>query len=741
MEEWFEELHDSQFSGIWGKEGLILVGGGLGQILRSVDGGSSWTHHVLPLPSPVHAIAGKGDTIVATSDEGALLSTDGGLSWSVCSKDGPFRSVAFGNDRLALVGPNTAAVAATPQELNATRVKPWFEAVAFDGDRFLAVDLDSEKVLVLRDGRWQPLSRKSVCWEPRAIAAGGQEIIVGGANGVAFSTNGGKTWKLGAEEFVTDILTAACITPGGRWLLAGGSGDVIESKNRGRSWATTQVGDTVRALWADEGERVFAVGAGLYNIDSKGTVTTLELYDASEPPPRSTHARAFEKSGIPGSGRARVIWGPHENLLFLGGKTLKRSTDGGSTWSKCAIKLEQYEEINDINGTEDDLWLAATKNLYHSSDKGASWSKARKAKAERIFVRDDDVFCTGFRLLLRREPNGKWAKCGAVGGAVHQAWLNGLGELVVTSSKGIKISSDGGRTFNPVEFIDREPRPLFGFEEGFAITHAWGNYFVSHDHGHSWQRAGDSDGGLAMSPITIWGSAPDDLWAVDGEGVAHSSDEGMSWTKVPIVRRSLERVWGLDRERVWAYFEGLCELKTGEALAVRQCPVAKSRDDVLPLFYRDPRRTVHDLTPLDRVVKERLELLGAEIKRSKKREQTIESPHGEVCVPWAIQQLIHHLSWPTPCSSSFKHKRKHRSFSPLTEIQLGVTANLDGYRCLQEEPVIVIGRAKGGGQELYILAHMLQEPTNPMISCVGVGDVDDSCEYIDKLSDFLKKLK
>ncbi|MDO9711883.1 WD40/YVTN/BNR-like repeat-containing protein [Paracraurococcus lichenis] len=74
-----------------GRSGRLWAGGG-GALFRSEDGGARWRRAGAPLSEPnttMHAVAARGDVLLATTDRGLYRSTDGGENWALLGDDLP----------------------------------------------------------------------------------------------------------------------------------------------------------------------------------------------------------------------------------------------------------------------------------------------------------------------------------------------------------------------------------------------------------------------------------------------------------------------------------------------------------------------------------------------------------------------------------------------------------------------------------------------------------------------------
>jgi photosystem II stability/assembly factor-like uncharacterized protein len=195
---------------------LVAVGQG-GTILRSVDGGLTWTAVPSGTGVALNGVAFAGPSLgIAVGENGTILRTvDGGLTWS-------------------------AAASGTGLPL---------AAVAFAGGESAAFAVGSDSVFRSTDGGqvWSLASQHSVCTSGTACSpyaftgiafADASTAVAVGAYGRAIrSTDGGATWTDAAMINYGPMKAVAFAGPGFGVAVGGGCAPIVETSNdAGQSW-------------------------------------------------------------------------------------------------------------------------------------------------------------------------------------------------------------------------------------------------------------------------------------------------------------------------------------------------------------------------------------------------------------------------------------------------------------------------------------------------------------------------
>ncbi len=268
-----------------GRERLWAVGHA-GRILRTADGGRSWSFPASGVDTPLAGVAFRdAETGLAVGYGGVILRTaDGGRTWSriVSGVDVYLTSVRFLPDGRALAAGEWGRILESTDD-----GKSWRSVTSGEHD-FIVNDFDVSPEgrgwAVGELGRAMETSDAGRTWSQRVIVpkettlftvevVDAEEIWVGGADSLLLhSSDGGGTWtSRNAPCPPTQILRVRFAETRG---YAVGRRCVAVTADGGRSWSTSALGESVQYSWlyglavsADEvwtagyGEGVFRAGA------------------------------------------------------------------------------------------------------------------------------------------------------------------------------------------------------------------------------------------------------------------------------------------------------------------------------------------------------------------------------------------------------------------------------------------------------------------------------------------------
>jgi photosystem II stability/assembly factor-like uncharacterized protein len=355
----------------------------LGQIWKSVDGGTTWAKLVersgalYPLALD-GALPGK--VYAGTEDEGLLASADAGQHWQVAGA--------------GFVPPTVFDLAADSRPAGAV----YATVRAQSGS--LSVPSPVAELASSQDGgatwtRWVPRDQDGATVFLGALivdpfAAGS---LYTNSYSLLHSADGGRTWRstgkflagfAGASSVVVDSLHAGVLFAAGPWSQGGSA--VLRSADGGQSWITAfnvpGFGPFVNTLLMDPTppEAIFAGGGDGFwrSVDGGQTWISLGL-------------------GLPFNGQVivRMQTDASHNLyaeLFPSGPglhTLYRSTDRGATWNAIDAGLPAGIQVNDLladpRGTA--LYAGTTNGVYVTMDGGAHWTAENDGLASTYIYR------------------------------------------------------------------------------------------------------------------------------------------------------------------------------------------------------------------------------------------------------------------------------------------------------------------------------------------------------------------
>ena len=393
-------------------------------IMRSTDGGATWTNRTPPLAQP---ISGRGiavdpsdsNTVIAVfgGDFGGgevWVTTDGGNSWmdrSAGLPDNPMNAVVYDGDRLLVGGGQNfgselvGLYASTDLGMTWTPIHDdtWPVLVV---DSIAADPGDTQTILVATDGSgvnrttdggatWQigvggtgALAGRSLRYRPGSST----ELLLGTSSLAVFrSTDGGDTFfsssigisQLNLYSIHSNPLNTEELAVAFQGLNDGG---VFSSTDGGTSWLLESVPPTrySNVRFAPDGT-LYAISSGpssvaqegLYRREINGTWTPLgpdqgTLYESD------LYNMSFSIND--------------PNLILLGGSdfgvagseaTIWRSTDAGQSWNKV-YEVGESDRVTDLeiiqDGSDQNMVAAWTSfsgdsvgGALRSTDRGASW--------------------------------------------------------------------------------------------------------------------------------------------------------------------------------------------------------------------------------------------------------------------------------------------------------------------------------------------------------------------------------
>jgi hypothetical protein len=410
--------------------GTIYVGTGVGVngagILRSRDGGQSWSPvndglpstsvgvtalAVDPVSSDVYAAFGSADSGVQPM--GVFRSADGGSTWS-----------------------SAGLAAITVSSLTATR-----KGIVYAG---------TPTGLVSSSDGGRTWSAPLWWWPDAAIAIDPNEpsiLELGSAYGVVRSTDGGRSWTM---QNGTPTRALAFAGGSSTTLYAGTESEgVSRSDDAGASWINSSVGlagGLILSLATDPAGHLYAGtrGGWVFASDNQG---------------RSwTKSKASASSGDVES----IVIDPHTpSTLYasaLGVRGILKSTDGGRSWGER--RLGGFIRTVAIDpAAPATLYAGAQDGIFKSTDAGVSWTRSGLSGAWVSSIAVDPATSTVFANTSQgffRTSNGgaDWTLSGdglPLDGYPHPIGLApGTSTLYAGADRGIYRSLDGGRTFKPL---------------------------------------------------------------------------------------------------------------------------------------------------------------------------------------------------------------------------------------------------------------------------------------------------
>ena len=476
-----------QFGGVqleaaWGMGTAIYAGGTqevttagttrqVGVIVRSIDGGQTWTGTALGTGEVV-AIGGTGSTIYALARDG----------WLATSND---RGASYTFSRLP------------------------------EGDEYEALDVAPGRLLAASSHQHIVRSTDGgATWtEVRASADGhvwsaGDHVLAFHNGSLAQSNDGGMTW---VTQSTREIVHAVWGSREG--LVAVGQGGLVITSRDGAVWERRDRGvvGALNDVWGSSDDDVYAVG-----LDGGRGGVIVHTTDGG------TTFR-FARQGWP---ELTGVWSDGPGLVVVVGDegTILRSRDRGETWQPASSGTDQ--DLHAIGACDARVIYAVGDHgtIVHSRDGGTTWQPV--ALGGEPAARLTDVACVGGVVYaagpvdVLRLDAGRAARFGDPSTAEQRerAWSQSVGKVLERDGEVWWLTKDRlRRSKDGSAWRSVRTGPLYaGWEAGDTLWLAgWSGAVVALD------RAGrerEQWTGVDSSFRAIWGSAGGKLWAVGGEG-------------------------------------------------------------------------------------------------------------------------------------------------------------------------------------------------------------------------------
>ncbi|MCL5020792.1 MAG: T9SS type A sorting domain-containing protein [Bacteroidetes bacterium] len=457
----------------------IIVGTPGNGVYLSTDAGVTWSSTNSGLPDGgyvnVYALAVTGSEIIAGTDYGVLLSSDGGRSWT----DAGIESARVNVTAVAVQG--TDIFAATG---NSVGSPPGQTGV------FLSTDNGQS---------WKSVNNGFNSLNMTALLATGKAIFAGTGSGLYVSTDTGSNWtKAGLDlrqNFSSGVIVNSFAfghSQGETFIYAGSGIGVYRSTDNGDSWWPANNGfvsnpsldnPPISAL-APDGKYLFAAFSNdIFRSTDDGMNWVM-----------------MDSGAIPGFSQGINALTVGDSGIFAAAANagVYRSTDEGMTWSQI---WSTHEDLNAI-AVDGPIILAGGSNnppydahIFRSTNGGASWTSS-------------DIGTSGISSLVVLDTNF----FAAMGGTVYISFDDGADW--VTANSGLPGSSLAGTV------------TTLAVDGGYLLAGTYGDgIFVSRNHGASWHDASDglpisdSYGGSYLQINSIAADSTDVFAGTNGMGV------------------------------------------------------------------------------------------------------------------------------------------------------------------------------------------------------------------------------
>jgi photosystem II stability/assembly factor-like uncharacterized protein len=584
--------HAQGYNAVFSADGVdVWAVGNQGSVLRSLDGGATWSASAVGAQS-LHAIAARGFTALIAADSGQVWrSLDSGGSWSRTAFPGApsILALQFPDDSVAFVAGagglmfKTANAGRTWSAL-ASGTLAAIRALRFRDARHGWAVGDSGVAMHTDDGgaTW----RRNVLPTTvtlRSVDAFGATIWIAGDRGVLLkSVDGGAHWTaLAMNVDPAPNLSRVWIENAGRVIVAGGGGFMRVTADSGASWSFLQhplFAPISSMAFANAGRDGWAVSATAQTIEftHDGGVTWTLAPGTSTAATPWIRRLAFTSTTTSVRGNTFAINALNPSTYFcVLGVTLFKSLDRGATWSEVGtLGFTNYSPNRTnsfwVSPRDSNLMVAATQEgpdmVMRSKDGGVTWNQSLPIDFSEygpplemdpdhpdtlLFAPEDgnvyrsmDFGATwgilsspGFRspcdiLIVPGDTQNVWVGDGVTGSGAGEIWQSTNGGLTFT--KRYPLLGDHTATGSEVPSLSC---PRLNPSLGFAAHWVTGGMSKTLDGGRTWTQM--------TSTFSAWGSdfARDDptvaVFGVFGGAKAYQTfDAGLTFSTTPLASQN-----------------------------------------------------------------------------------------------------------------------------------------------------------------------------------------------------------
>lgn len=441
--------------------GRLWAGGAAGTLMRSDDGGASWTSVRTGLLDSVRTIDAITPDSVVFAGSCALRRTDDA----------------------------GATVRRLPWGLSDDSCAAQIQAVSFPQPMIGYLLLTSGDIYLTNDGgaSWRKLAPA-----PGSQAAGGSDAVsdiafsgptagvLGAGPHIYRTLDGGQTWELAADvpqggihfDFADKSIGYA----------AGSSGLILRTLNAGFNWEPVQ---------STEGQVLPAIGG----IDCRGPEACSVITQQGSGVFTTTDGGAGWQGGTPlgGGVNSAALLGPSRVVAVGLDGLIAVSGDSGASWSQLEFGAGgQFDGLRTLSKRRQ-VVFGANGALADSLDGGATWRALAPAGTAPVV----DVAASGRRLfaldnagkLWRSDGGAAWAAVRMSGARARGIYAWSRNRLALVGPRGVRISTKSGAGPKAVRGVVARMR-LTKFDPARRALFAFGSRAIatSANKGRTWSR-------------------------------------------------------------------------------------------------------------------------------------------------------------------------------------------------------------------------------------------------------------
>jgi len=445
---------------------FVAISDGSGTLIRSIDGGATWS------PVATGLTGGLMDLAFGSSTTGAVIDAsnnfartlDGGLTWSASPLPGGF------------VGTACALAFSSPSDLVLATCHGWILRSSDAGATWLAPDAG--------------LNLSTPSDKRLRFINGGVGFMLGQYGLLARTLDGGATWaQTGGGRGSEERLAAMRFGPGGLGLAAGTRDLVWRSADGGATWASVTLPGSGLGVYrsiedfAFAGSAAVAVGGfgRIYRSVDDGQSwsqvhaggASLQFFGVDFATASVGVAVGFDSSGPQGVIHRTTDGGQTWSVVTLGaaaprelltvrfvsasvgyaagGTSLLRTGDGGQSWAPVTVSsLQPGSSINQLAlPSANTIVMASDDGIHRSADGGLTWARVASGTAMRMtavsFSDANNGVAAGDRVLRSTDGGATWSDVGggvppSIQGVAHlgtgTVFLVGEGGAILVNTQG-----------------------------------------------------------------------------------------------------------------------------------------------------------------------------------------------------------------------------------------------------------------------------------------------------------------
>ncbi|MFD4691257.1 S8 family serine peptidase [Streptomyces sp. NPDC058463] len=427
-------------------------------ILRTEDAGRTW--QTLDTPDSVinQLVADERTrTLIALTEGGLQISTDGGDHWSAgpTGVPGTVYDAAIGGDTLYFATGDAvwarsgvaSGVLGKARQVYDSKGSPTVEITA--DSEVVAVHVIGTGVVGSHDGgaNWSLLIDPG--YGVSGLTATGGDLYLGASDGIRVGRDHGRNWSLLPGVSTTSVLTDLDRWSDGSLTLSASSNGIFRGTAKGEDYRRIGIqGGTVNDLVVS--------GDVLLAADDIGTQRT--TVPAADPDWGTTGGE-----GTIGSGTSALVVSPQDSRVLwrtqadaFGGFSVERSGDRGLTWEAKGNSSGQVTSLAVHPADPDRVYVGygnqQSTGLFSTEDGGTTW---KNLIHDRYFTAVSGDSGNPRELLLGA-PDGLYRSDD--GGATVSKVTDGrvdtierTGSQLLIGGDTIRVSDNGGRTFRTAD--------------------------------------------------------------------------------------------------------------------------------------------------------------------------------------------------------------------------------------------------------------------------------------------------